>query len=234
MILANDGFRNQSGRFMKNILSLIFISIIIYIIFSAVNIYSFSYVNQTTNADVAVVLGASTWNDRPSPVFQERINHGIWLYKNGYVKYIIFTGGIGKNSTVSEASVAKHYSIMNNVPSENIFIEEESKITFENILYAKNIISNHNFKNIIIVSDPMHMKRAITIAKDLKLNVYSSPTPTTRYLSSKTKAGFLFYELFFFVMYNFIKYSIIICTCLFLIEILLLVYFHISKIEFLN
>ena len=46
-------------------------------------------VDEKQKSDVAIVLGASTDANGVSPVFKERINHGIWLYENNYVDYII-------------------------------------------------------------------------------------------------------------------------------------------------
>src|SRR5690554_4581909 len=60
-----------------------------YFILIAVNISLFSNINQTQKADAAIVLGAGIWNNEPSPVFKERINHSIYLYKNGYVKSVL-------------------------------------------------------------------------------------------------------------------------------------------------
>jgi uncharacterized SAM-binding protein YcdF (DUF218 family) len=196
--------------FSANVILFFLVSFFAYVLSSAFSICSFSHVNELTNADAAVILGASVWNDKPSPVFQERINHGIWLYKNGYVKYLIFTGGTGKNSNISESFVAMNYAIENSIPIEKIFIEEKSRVTFENIFYARNIIRNKNFSKSIIVSDPLHMKRAITMARDLNLDVYPSPTPTTRYISLKTKLNFLFYELFYYIFYELYKYLFVI------------------------
>jgi uncharacterized SAM-binding protein YcdF (DUF218 family) len=207
-----------------NVILFFLISFFVYVLSSAFNIYSFSHVNELTNADAAVILGASVWNDKPSPVFQERINHGIWLYKNGYVKYLIFTGGTGKYSNVSESFVAMNYTIENSIPIEKIFIEEKSRVTFENIFYARNIIRDNNFAKIIIVSDPLHMKRAITMARDLNLNVYPSPTPTTRYISSTKQLNFLLYELFYYIFYELYKYSFVISSYLILFELLFLIY----------
>lgn len=44
------------------------------------------YGSSTNNikADAAIVLGAAVWGEEPSPVFRERINHAINLYKNDY------------------------------------------------------------------------------------------------------------------------------------------------------
>jgi uncharacterized SAM-binding protein YcdF (DUF218 family) len=207
----------------------IFFSVLVYVVFTLLDIYVFSTVNQLKKADAAVVLGASAWHEKPSPVFRERINHGIWLYKNGYVQYLIFTGGKGKNAPVSEAAVARNYAIQNAVPPENIFIEEFSVVTFENLSYAKQIIRAHHFNDIIIVSDPMHMKRALTMAKDLNLRAYSSPTPTTRFISLKTKTDFLWYELVFYIGYELYKYAYFIAAYLFLLGLLFLIYCYRRK-----
>jgi uncharacterized SAM-binding protein YcdF (DUF218 family) len=181
--------------------------VFVYIISVAFDIYLYSHANETTNADAAVILGASVWNNMPSPVFRERINHGIWLYKNGYIKYLIFTGGAGKNSNRLESSVARDYALSNTIPGENIFVENISRTTLENIIYAKKIIETHSLDKIIIVSDPLHMRRAMTMAKDNGLNVFSSPTPTTRYISMKTKTEFLLYETLFYAAYEIRKFS---------------------------
>jgi uncharacterized SAM-binding protein YcdF (DUF218 family) len=216
--------RKKLKQFLKNAALFVFISILIYAVFSAYQIYAFGQIDERTNADAAIILGASAWHDKPSPVFQERINHGIWLYQNGFVKYLIFTGGFGKNAEHSEAEVAKNYAIKDFVPVDKIFIEEESTITIENFFYAKKIVVDNQFDKIIVVSDPLHMKRAMTIAQDYGLNVYSSPTPTTKYISWKTKIDFLFYETFFYVAYNIQKYFYVIIFYLFVFECLIIVY----------
>ena len=45
-------------------------------------------------ADAIIVLGAAAYDAKPSPVFEERIRHGIDLYKRGLAPKIIFTGGM--------------------------------------------------------------------------------------------------------------------------------------------
>lgn len=83
----------------KLMVRLVFVIIGIFLVFvsySAFSIWSFSDKVQLVKTDVAVVLGAAAWGDEPSPVLRERINHSIWLYENGYVDKIIFTGGKGK------------------------------------------------------------------------------------------------------------------------------------------
>lgn len=183
-------------------LYIILIVIIIYIIYVSVDIYSYGNINEVTHADAAIVLGAAAWGDTPSPVFEERINHSIWLYKNGYVEKIIFTGGKGENMDTSESSIAKNYAVENSVPIEDILIEEESTITQENIFYASKIAEENNISAVLLVSDPLHMKRAMLMCQDYNLTAYSSPTTTTMYKTVKSKSVFLAREVFYYIVYQ--------------------------------
>ncbi|MBK1833919.1 hypothetical protein JIN78_07600 [Roseibacillus ishigakijimensis] len=56
-------------------------------------------------------------------------------------------------------------------------------------------------KSAIIVSDPLHLKRASLMAKDLGIRSVTSPTPTSRYRSLKTKLPFLQREIYFYHHY---------------------------------
>lgn len=181
---------------------ILFTLIICYLLYILIDIYSYGNVNEIVKADAAIVLGAAVWNDIPSPVFKARIDHGIWLYKNGYVNKIIFTGGKGKNSSVSESGIAKIYAMENSIPEEDIFIEEKSTVTQENIEYAAQIVNDNNIASVIIVSDPLHMKRAMLMCRDYGLQVYSSPTPDTRYITFKSKTIFLAREIFYYIGYQ--------------------------------
>ncbi|MBR0597626.1 YdcF family protein [Sinanaerobacter chloroacetimidivorans] len=178
--------------------------IIIFLIFighSAISIWSFSNQVQYVKTDAAVVLGAAVWGNEPSPVFRERINHAIWLYKNDYVDKIIFTGGKSKGDEFAESEAAREYAIQNDVNEEDIFIETKSKITEENLKYAYEIANENHLKSFTIVSDPLHMKRALFIAETIGMEAYSSPTPSSVYKTFGSKLPFFLRELFYYVGY---------------------------------
>jgi uncharacterized SAM-binding protein YcdF (DUF218 family) len=59
------------------------------------------------------------------------------------------------------------------------------------------LMEKNNLRSAIIVSDPLHMKRAVMMARDLKIAAVSSPTPTSMYRTWKTQSGFLLRELYF-------------------------------------
>lgn len=189
----------------KKIITILILIIISYVIYVSSDIYFYGNIDELNKADAAIILGAGVWGDEPSPVFKERINHGIWLYTNDYVDKLIFTGGKGKGEAYSESSVAMNYAIANSVSSEDIFIEEQSTITQDNLLYASKIIEDNNFSQVIIVSDPLHMKRAMLMANDYGLKAWASPTPTTKYTSMKSKLPFLFREVFLYIGYQFYR-----------------------------
>lgn len=167
----------------------------------ASRIYSFRNTSSNASADAAVVLGAAVWTSDVSPVFRERINHGIDLYRSGQVRKIIFTGGQGNPGEPTESSAARQYALEKGVPLADILIEEKSHTTYENIFYAKQIADTHGLKKVLIVSDPLHMKRALAMASDVGFEAEPSPTPTTRYQGYKTQMMLLAHETYYYLGY---------------------------------
>lgn len=167
----------------------------------AAEIYAYSSQIHPLPADAAIVLGAEVRNKRPTPVFEERIKHGVNLYQTDQVDVIIFTGGIGEGDQLAESEVAKEYAVEAGIPAEDIYCETSSKITYENLREAKKVLDQQGLTTALIVSDPLHMKRAVTIARDLGIDAYPSPTPTSRYITWKSKSRFLVREACFYAIY---------------------------------
>jgi len=184
------------------ILSIVLILLIFFLGYHAVAIWSYGNVDERQPADAIVVLGAAAWHTNPSPVFLERIRHGIWLYENGYADYLIFTGGRGDGAPYSESYVARNYAIHAGVPEDAILIEEYSRTTEENFYYSMNLINDHHITSVILVSDPFHMRRSVRVAADFGLTAYSSPTPTTRYETLNTQIPFLAREVIYYIGYQ--------------------------------
>ena len=167
----------------------------------AVSIYFYGNNSTTFRADAAIFLGAAVWDEKPSPVFRERINHGINLYKSASVNKIIFTGGQGSDRELAEAIIAKNYAVRQGVSELHILTETKSRTTYQNLYYAKQVAEKNQLSQFLIVSDPLHMKRAMLMAKGLGMKAYPSPTPTTRYKSLTSKLPFLLRETYFYIHY---------------------------------
>ncbi len=164
-------------------------------------IYRYSFRSDAGDADAAIVLGSALMDGQPSPVFRERINHAINLYRGGQVKAIIFTGGVGWGSQTVESVAASHYAVDRGVPPEDVYCEASSRITWENLIGARQIVQQNGWRRVLVVSDPLHMRRAMTMARDLGLEAHPSPTPTTRYTTLESKLPFLMREIRFYGLY---------------------------------
>jgi len=164
-------------------------------------IWRFGSLDHAVKSDCIIILGAAVSGTIPSPVFEERIRHGIHLYHLGFAPRLLFTGGVGEGQKHSEASVGRSVAIQHSVPAAHILVEERSRTTQQNLSEAWSVMQKHGLTSAIIVSDPLHMKRAMMMANGLKIDAVSSPTPTSRYRSLKTKLSFLFRELYFFHHY---------------------------------
>jgi uncharacterized SAM-binding protein YcdF (DUF218 family) len=147
-------------------------------------------------ADAALVLGAAVFKDSPSPVFRERIRHAVSLYQAGHVRTLVMTGGLGPGDHVAEGRAAAEWARRQGVPEVAIVVEERSRTTRENIENSVPLLRAHNLDRVLIVSDPLHMRRAMAIATSLGLNAHPSPTRTTRYTGWGSWAGFLVSEAY--------------------------------------
>ena len=152
-------------------------------------------------ADVAIVLGAAAYGAQPSPVFEERIRHGIRLYRSGQVRKLLFNGGYGPGARHAEATVGRLYAAEQGVPAADIAAETSSRTTYQNLVQAHRLMRDRNLHTALIVSDPLHLKRALHMADDLGIRASAAPTSTSRFRTWRSKSGFLLRELYFYHHY---------------------------------
>lgn len=150
-----------------------------------------------SRADVAIVLGAAVDEDSPSPVFRERIAHGITLYDEGRVQKLLLTGARGNGEAIAESEAARRMALAAGVPERDILTENESVTTMHNLVEAQLVMRDAGAETALIVSDPLHMRRAIEMAEALGIEAEASATPTSRYRSFSTQAPFLLREIYF-------------------------------------
>lgn len=105
-----------------------------------------------TKADaVVVVSGGDT---------QARTSAGINLYKNGWANVLILSGAAQDKTGPSNAEAMKLQSIQAGVPANAIIIDEQAESTQQNAENTKTIFSEHNYKNVILVTSGYHQRRA--------------------------------------------------------------------------
>lgn len=190
---------------MKKLLkwtALLLAAVTIYSLLCAVSIVRYARRDEAAPADCIIVLGAGTNGKIPNAVFRERLNHAAALYQEGYSDIILLTGGYSPGNEHSDAWIAGEYLNALGIPEEAILLEERSTITQENLEFAGEIMETGELSTCILVSDPLHMKRSMRMAKDYEIEAYPSPTPTTRYQTWRSKLPFLARETFFYVGYQ--------------------------------
>lgn len=193
-------------KFIRRMIYIIILLCLIVTGWAGYTIHKYSTVSEVQEADAAIVLGCAVEDGKPTPAFRERIEEGVRLFQDNKVKYLIFTGGVGDGDEISEAMAAKEYAMdIWKVPEECILIEEKSHITEENMEYAQVIMEENDLKTALIVSDPLHMKRAMLMAEDYGITAYSCPTTTSVYDSAKSRIPFLVRESVLYVYYNVIR-----------------------------
>lgn len=203
-ILGMKIFHHKTSKLKFKVVTIVFFIVHLMIVgffaFTTLQIVTYGHKYEGEEADVAIVLGAATTGREVKDVFKERINEAIRLYEEGKCEKIILTGGIPKGSDVADSVLAKDYAVESGVPKEDILVETRSKNTEENIMQAKILMDKNGYTTALIVSDPLHMRRAVTIAKDLGIaEVYSAPTRTSTYKSFSKKFQFLDREEIYYV-----------------------------------
>ena len=184
---------------------LFLVAVLLYSLFCAFSIVRYAKRDDRAPADCIIVLGAGTNGTTPNAVFRERLNHAVTLYNEGYADTILLTGGYSPGYEHSDAYIAGQYLQSLGISAEAILLEEQSTITQENLEFAKEIMEDEELSTCILVSDPLHMKRSMMMAKDYEIEAVSSPTPTTRYQTWRSKLPFLTRETFFYVGYQIYK-----------------------------
>lgn len=189
------------SKFFRILLGLIILALIYYV-WLIVKIYNQINIDEAQKAEAVVVLGASQWNNQPSPVLKARLDYALSLYNQGLSSKIILTGGVGKGEIISESQIGKDYLIEKGVDSQNIFIEEKGHTSWQSLNQVAQILKEHNLNSIILVSDGFHMMRLNKMAKDLGIQAYGSRVIESPISKSKiTEFKYIVREVWVYILY---------------------------------
>jgi uncharacterized SAM-binding protein YcdF (DUF218 family) len=124
-------------------------------------------------ADAAVVLGAAVWRgDVASPALAQRARAGARLRREGRVRWVFTTGGVGDRSVRSEGAVARELVINEGLAPADVIAEVESTTTLENLANVRTALREHGVRSVFVVSHAFHLARSVQIARDLGLDAW--------------------------------------------------------------
>lgn len=142
-------------------------------------------------ADVIIVLGARVYPDgNLSLTLSRRTEKGFEAWQNGLAPALIVCGGQGSDEPISEAQAMADYLVELGVPQGQIFLEDTSTSTRENLVHARRIMKAQGMETALVVTSDYHITRALWLCADVGIAAqgYPSPGPDTRAAQIKALA----------------------------------------------
>lgn len=108
----------------------------------------------------------------------DRFIQAVKLYKLGGIKHILISGGNGKTDEENfrEGAWVKGELISVGIPDSIIFVEDKSNNTWDNAIYAKQILDSLQLKPpYLLITSAFHIPRASLIFKNAGLSIVPFP-----------------------------------------------------------
>jgi uncharacterized SAM-binding protein YcdF (DUF218 family) len=139
-------------------------------------VWQVARVDDRDKADIVVVLGAAQYDGTPSAVLSSRLDHAARLWRAGIAPMIVTVGGRRIGDTYTEAEAGRNYLTSYGVPENVVMPIGEGRDTLESLQGVAHRAGIAGWRTAVIVSDPWHSLRARTMADDLGLSAWTSPT----------------------------------------------------------
>ena len=133
--------------------------------------------DSSARAEAIVVLGAGVVGQCvPNLNGMRRVLLGVKLLKDGRAPLLFITGGTGDgNCPVADAmaQLARDFG----VPSDRMVLERQSRNTHENGSFTAPMLRERGVKRIVLVTDRLHMRRAVGVFEQLGFAVEPVSVP---------------------------------------------------------
>jgi uncharacterized SAM-binding protein YcdF (DUF218 family) len=189
-------------RWMRNAICLTLALIIATPFITVFRVWYVARQDDRTRSDAIIVLGAAQFNGRPSPVLEWRLLHALKLYQAGVAPHIITVGGNIPGDKYTEAHAGKDWLNEHGVPLSALDAVPTGHDTLQSITAVATEFDHHGWRSAVIVTDPWHSLRSVTMARDNGIEAVTSPTrggPTVgsrdtqaHYIARET-GGYLYY-----------------------------------------
>lgn len=126
-------------------------------------------------ADAIIVLSGD--------VNGERVSEAVRLYKKGYGRRLVMSGG-PLSWRLTAAEWMQKQALAMGVPARAILLEKGSQSTVDNALFTLRLLEPMKVRSCIVVTSPQHSRRAKRTFKNLfekrGIKIYSHPVPLER------------------------------------------------------
>ena len=140
--------------------------------------------DELPQAEAIVLLGGGTRPQlppRPTSEISEggdRMLYAAKLYHDAKAPYVVVSGGFIEfyGSTVAESEAMQELLLSMGVPEDDIVLESQSRNTYENATYVREVADELGFNRILLVTSAMHMPRSVAIFEKQGFEVIAAPT----------------------------------------------------------
>ena len=123
----------------------------------------------------------------PTPLLAGRIERALKFYreqieKTGKAPVLVPSGGQGPNEVISESDSMKAYLLKQGIPEEHILQEDQSKSTYENMLFSKREMEKAGVTgNVAFATTNYHVFRSGLMARRVKMRAIGMGAKTKWY-----------------------------------------------------
>ena len=145
---------------------------------------------------VIVVLGGTTRGDTTNAAkvdlsgAADRLLYATELYKAGKSPRVLLSGGAPAGEP-SEAQLMHNILLIMGVPSNAMWLEHESRTTYENAVNTAAILEEQGITELLLVTSAAHMRRARALFEHTGLDVLPAPTDYQYLHSNSIRPGWL-------------------------------------------
>jgi len=190
------------SKTVRRLISAVILALLGIVLWTAGQVWWVARQDERPRSEAIVVLGASQFDGRPSPVFKARLDHAVALFEADVAPLVVTVGAGAPGDRFTEAAAGQRY-LRDHGVGQTLAVEE-GRDTFESLEALELVLRGKGLRTVVLVTDPWHSLRARRMAHDLGLQPSTSPTRTGpvnqsrgtqfRYIARET-AGYLYYRL---------------------------------------
>lgn len=135
---------------------------------------------RADEADVILVMGARLNSGKVTREFQSRLAEAA---RHGGARPVILLGGMATGDGPTEAAAGHGWLVDRGLDGGNIFMEESSRNSLENLIHARDLIRIHNYRQPLLITSRYHLARSSILASGLGIphNLSPADLPSMRH-----------------------------------------------------
>ena len=135
--------------------------------------------HKLKKVDAIVVFSGHKEIDYRDFEYRIRSKHAVELYKKNLAKEIILTSG--KHMEILDVKIYESLLLFKGIPKDKVkVLKKFATSTFENVKIVNEILKVNGYKDIILITEPIHSRRAYLTWKKVNPNISVSVINITR------------------------------------------------------